>query len=75
MASWEAWPRTIPVPQGQTPRGLAEDARLPAGIPNIVDSPLASTGSQCMDEGEYVHELTESGIVEAEAALESFKGV
>lgn len=75
MASWEAQPIPLAVPEHQTSRTLAEFARLPAGFPQIIDSPLAWTGSQFTEESEYILELTEEDVAEAEGALKSFEGM
>lgn len=74
MASCEAQPTTIPVPEARAPGTLAESAGLPVGFPKTVDSPLAWTGSQFTEPSEYVLELTKGDLAEAESALESFKG-
>lgn len=73
MASCESQPISFPVPEYQTPRAAAESAGPPAGFPNIVDSSLAWAGSEFATEFDYVLELTEEHLAEAEVALESFK--
>lgn len=75
MASCEAQLNTTPVPKGRAPGTLAESAGLPAGFPKRIDSSLAWTGSQYTDESQYCFNLTDDDVREAEAALESFKGM
>lgn len=75
MASCEAQPSSTPVPQGRGLGVLTEAAGLPAGFPQVIDSPLTWTGAQFTDEGQYVLYLSRDDVAEAEAAVESFKGI
>lgn len=49
-------------------------AKLPAGFPTHIDSPMAWQGSQYAQEDDYTLYLTSDDLAEAERGLEDFKG-
>ncbi|CZR49812.1 uncharacterized protein FPRO_16020 [Fusarium proliferatum ET1] len=46
---------------------------LPEGFPEVLDGPMAWTGSQFMDQSDYIYTLSESDLQETENALWYFK--
>lgn len=47
---------------------------LPAGYPEVVNTPRAWTGSDFTDKSKYIYMLSEAEVKEIEAALSYFKG-
>ncbi|KAH7163070.1 hypothetical protein B0J13DRAFT_615672 [Dactylonectria estremocensis] len=55
---------------------VVEPTGLPDGFPQVLDLPMAWTGAQFVDhESDYIHQLSESDLQEAENALNHFKAL
>lgn len=74
MAQSIIGPALAPNPQAAHPVRVTGAPDLPADFPQVLDVPMAWTGTQFVDRSDHIHRLSESDLQEAESALQQFKG-